>query len=128
MSNINVEKIENVKIKNLTPHELVILDENNNVIARIPPSGVVARVQSREELIGYINGIPIFKTVYGNIENLPDPEPGVVYAVSIVVLTALKEKGIKRTDVISPNTNPSRFGAVRDAQGRIIGVKSFIVL
>jgi hypothetical protein len=121
-------QVERMKLVNLTPHEVVILDSNDNIIAKIPPSGTVARVESGEELISVINGIPVYKVSYGNIQGLPEPEPGTVYIVSIVVLSALKEKGINRKDVVAPNTNPSKHGAVRDPSGKIVGVKSFIVL
>ena len=123
-----IERINGVRFTNLTPHEIVILDGQNNVIAKIPPSGTVARVESGEELISEINGIPVYRTTYGVVTGLPEPEPGTVYIVSIVVLSALKEKGIDRKDVVAPNTNPSKHGAVRDSAGKIVGVKSFIVL
>jgi len=120
--------MNNVKFTNLTPHEIVILDDQNNVIAKIPPSGTVARVETKEELVAEINGTPVYRTTYGVVTGLPEPEPGTVYIVSIVVLSALKEKGIERKDVVAPNTNPSKHGAVRDSKGQIIGVRSFITL
>jgi hypothetical protein len=120
--------MNNVKFTNLTPHEIVILDDQNNVIAKIPPSGLVARVETKEELVAEINGIPVYKVSYGNIQGLPEPEPNTVFIVSTLILAALKEKGIERKDVVAPNTNPSKHGAVRDPSGKIVGVKSFIVL
>jgi hypothetical protein len=128
----NTEK-KNVEFVNLTPHEVVIYDQNNNVILRIPPSGQVARVSQSEELVGYINGIPIYSLKYSDIQGLPEPQENTVYIVSQLVLQALKalkEKGIARArdDVIAPNTGPTENGAVRDSQGRIVGVRSFITL
>jgi hypothetical protein len=46
----------------------------------------------------------------------------------LLVLQALQAKGVKREDVVAPNTGPGKFGAVRDNQGRILGVRSFIML
>jgi hypothetical protein len=117
-----------VNLVNLTPHEVVVYDASGNLVLKVPPSGRVARVTTKEEPVGDINGIPIFKTTYGDVENLPDPEPGTVYIVSLLVLQALQAHGIQRSDVVAPNTAPTPHGAVRDAQGRIVGVRSFVVL
>jgi len=124
----NVERINGVRFTNLTPHEVVILDNKDNIIAKIPPSGIIARVESKEELISVINGIPVYKVSYGNIQGLPEPEPNTVFIVSTLILAALKEKGLERKDVVAPNTNPTPNGAVRDGKGQIIGVRSFITL
>ena len=123
-----IERINGVRFTNLTPHEIVILDDQNDILLRVPPSGMIAKVDVTEELVAEINDIPVYKVCYGNIQGLPEPEPGTVYIVSIVVLSALKEKGIERKDVVAPNTNPSKHGAVRDSKGQIIGVRSFITL
>jgi hypothetical protein len=122
-----MKNLEKVKLVNLTPHEVTVFIDSSNTL-KIPPSGQVARVQSTEELVGYVNGISVYKTIYGEVQGLPEPQEDTIYIVSQVVLQALKEKGIKRDDVLAPNTGPSQNGAVRDQQGRIIGVRSFIVL
>jgi hypothetical protein len=123
-----MKNLEKMKLINLTQHDIVVYDQSNNEVLRVPPSGVVARVQSTEELVGYMNGIPLFRALYGEVQGLPEPQENTVYIVSQLVLQALKEKGIQRTDVMAPNTNPGPNGAVRDQQGRIVGVRSFIVL
>jgi hypothetical protein len=111
-------------IINLTPHEVIIYDQTGqNIVLRIPPAGKVARVSISAQTVGEINSIAVRKTTYGDIQDLPDPQPGVIYVVSTIVLIALKDKGIIRPDVVSPDTNPD--SAVRDASGKIIGVKYF---
>jgi len=122
------KQIERIKLVNLTPHEVVILNDQNDILLRVPPSGMIARVDATEELVAEINGIPVYKVSYGNIQGLPEPEPNTVFIVSTLILAALKEKGIDRKDVVAPNTNPSKHGAVRDSKGQIIGVRSFITL
>jgi len=117
--------MENVRLVNLTPHEIVVYDANNNVVLRVPPSGTVARVKTYEKVIGSVNGVPLVKTEYGQVEGLPDPQPGTVYIVSLLVLQALAGK---RSDLVAPNTAPTPLGAVRDAEGRIVGVRSFVTL
>lgn len=116
---MNVDK---VKFVNLTPHPIVIAKETESIV--IPRSNIVARVEVTKEKVGEINEIPVYKNCYGNIENLPDPVEGIIYIVSTIVLQALKEKGIKRSDVVSPDTT----NAVRDKDGNIIAVRGFQVL
>jgi hypothetical protein len=118
---------EVVKFINLTPHEVVLYDETaQNVILKIPPSGKVARVSVKSEIVGNIDGVPIRRTTYGDIQDLPDPLPNTVYIVSTVLLIALQAKGIRRTDVVSPDTNPD--SVIRDTNGRVMGVKYFQVI
>jgi len=116
-----------VEIINLTPHEIVILSQDGkSIITRIPPSGTVARVSVTSTVVGEVNGIPIRKTTYGDILGLPEPRSNTIYVVSTVLLLALKDKGIHRNDVVSPDTSPD--STVRDDTGKIIGVKYFQVL
>jgi hypothetical protein len=112
---------------NLTPHEVVLYDSTGQSIAlKIPPSGKVARVTVKAEIVGEVNGIFIRKTTYGDIVDLPDQQEDTVYIVSTVVLLALHAKGIRRGDVVSPDTNPD--SVIRDPQGKILGVKYFQTL
>jgi hypothetical protein len=120
-------KLENVNLVNLTPHEIVVYLDSGNVL-KIPPSGLVVRVTARETQVGIVNGIPVFKTEYGEIQGLPEPKENTIYIVSLLVLQALRARGVERSDVVAPNTGPGPHGAVRDSEGRIIGVRSFIVL
>ena len=107
---------------NLTPHDVIIYElEGENEIARIPRSGKVARVSTREEYIGEILGIPIVRIAYGEVENLPEPDGETCYIVSMLV-----KQASDREDLLAPNTSPGKYGAVRDEQGRIVGVKSLI--
>jgi len=115
-----------VEIINLTPHEITIISEGGEEIMRIPPSGTVARVSVKSEVVGEVNGVPIRKTVYGDIVGLPEPRENTFYVVSTLVLIAAREKGICRRDLIAPDTNPD--SVIRDHQGRVVGVKYFQVV
>lgn len=119
--------IGGVRFINLTPHEITVFIDSNNTL-KIPPSGTIARVEQKEIQVGSVNGIPIYKTVYGEVVGLPAPQENTIYIVSLLVLQALQAHGVSRDDVVAPNTAPTPVGAVRDATGKIIGVKSFIVL
>ncbi len=99
---------------NLTPHEIVLVDNNDKIIATFPPSGIVARVSSETVRVASINHIPITTTSYGEVEGLPEPNDDEVYIVSSLVAQRCKH----RKDVFIPNES------VRDEKGRIIGCRS----
>lgn len=112
-----------MKVVNLTAHSInVILGEQNITY----PSEGLARVKTEEKIIGTVDGIPVVKTVYTTVEGLPDMQEDTVYLVSTLVLQALKANGVCRPDCLAPNTGLS--GAIRDEQGRIIGVRGFQTL
>jgi hypothetical protein len=80
----------------------------------------VARATSNTEVVGEVNGIEVVKSTFGSVTGLPEPAEDTIYIVSLLVLQALKGQ---RTDVVGPDTGPE--SAVRDADGRIVGVKRF---
>lgn len=99
-------------IINLTPHTINFINGDDTIA--VPASGTIARLTTQTVQIGDINGIPVTTTVFGDVENLPDPSPDTVYIVSSLVAQACRD----RDDVYIPNES------VRDDQGRIIGCKS----
>jgi len=110
------------RLVNLTPHELVVMTSSGEKIT-LPPSGRVARVSVKQEIVFYINNIPVVKTMFSDVQGLPEPQQDTVYIVSTLVLTALKGS---RNDVIAPDTSPD--GVIRDESGKIIAVKRFQVI
>jgi len=98
------------------------MGEDGEVKAVFPPSGQVARVKPERIKVAEINGIPVYHTSFGVVEGLPEPQPGTIYIVSTLVLAATKN----RNDLVAPDTSPA--SAVRDDNGRIIGVRAFQVL
>jgi hypothetical protein len=116
-----------VKLVNLTPHEINIYSQSGQgIVLSIPPSGVVCRVSVKSEIVGKVNGVPVRKVTYGDVEGLPEPQPNTIFIVSTFVLLALKDKGVQRPDLVSTDTNPD--SAIRDQQGKIIGIKYFQVV
>ncbi len=105
-------------IRNLTPHAINLLNDNNEVIITIEPSGIIARAAQTKELVEelciYGMTIPVYESTFGKVENLPEPEEDTIFVVS--ALTAQACKG--RNDIYITD-NP-----VRDDQGRIIGCRS----
>src|SRR5690606_32558987 len=103
---------------NLTQHDIVVRREDGSEL-RVPPSGVVARVTVTAEPVGTFAGVPVVRTRYGEVEDLPAPRGGVQYIVSSLVRNA----ATGRTDLISPDTGPE--SAIRDDDGRIVAVRRF---
>ena len=75
-------------VVNLTPHAIIILDEDGNKLTSIPPSGTVARVDTERKQLANLNydgvKIPITKltSIGDEVINLPDPEDDTIYIVS----------------------------------------------
>ena len=104
-------------LKNFTPHNVVVVvDEAATIV--IPSEGI-ARVTETKTVAPSIDVdgaiIETFTSSFGEVENLPPREEGVMIIVSALVASAAKD----RNDLIVPGD------LVRDASGNIIGCKSF---
>lgn len=99
---------------NLTPHYINELTTNLS----IPPSGIVARLYHTTNKTMELDGIPIYSKKFGEVHNLPDPQPNTYYIVSGIMLDHAKSMG--RTDCLAPGE------LVRDKQGQPTGCKGFI--
>lgn len=110
-----------MKVVNLTPHEVRIVDESNELIAAIPSSGV-ARAEQRDVPAGSIefdgSSIPVVLTEFGGVE-LPEPTEEVAYIVSTITVQAAKAVGRPVWDLLFPSGVP-----IRDANGQIVGVRA----
>lgn len=105
-------------IKNFTPHEIVLFaPEGEEVLATWESNGV-ARISVREIPCDPIDSFPCSTSEYGEVEGLPEPEPGTF----LIVSTLVRDRCPNRADLISPDTFR---GAVRDSEGRIIGTRKF---
>lgn len=134
-----------VKVINLTPHTVNIVDEDG-IIVRTYPSEGVARATQRAKVIGELDGIELVSMHFDEPVDLPAPSTlrgcsystpctspngfdcqgcdgaysGEVYfIVSITTAQAAKATGRTTDDLlITANT-------VRDSDGRIIGCRQF---
>jgi hypothetical protein len=88
-----------IEIKNCTPHEIVVRNENGKDIV-FPASGIIPRIATTQVVVGELLGIPIVKNKMGSVENLPNYKEGTYLIVSGMVKEAMPE----RTDLISPDT------------------------
>lgn len=115
-----------MKFINLTPHVLNVIGDDGSVVLSVPPSGTVARVATQQTVATQLDGIDVVRTVFGDVDGLPAPQPDTVYVVSTLVLQALRHAGVDRSDVVAPDTSPA--SVVRNADGQVVGVKRFQVL
>ena len=104
-----------MNIVNLTPHIVSVITPTGTTV--FPPSETIARVSQNNTLLQTIKNIPIYKTVYSTVENLPERTTDTLLIVSSIVKAAMPD----RHDLISP-TN-----LVRDDAGNIIGCKGFAI-
>lgn len=110
------ELLKNNVLVNMTPHALnIVIDDE--VTVTIEPSGVVPRVSTK--IVKVADGI--VTTKLGDVEGLPEVVPGKLLIVSALVKSAASN----RDDLVSPDTSPT--GAVRDDNGRIVGVRGITV-
>ena len=106
-------------IINCTPHSINIHLEDG--IRTFEPSGIVPRANVKAIADGSIDGIPVFRTEFSNVEDLPARQEGVWLLVSSIVRTHPDLKD--RDDLLSPDTSP--MSCIRNEQGQIVGVKGF---
>lgn len=110
-------------IINMTPHDVTIVDANGARVRVFPRSGLTIRCQSKTEVIGDLDGIPMTRTAYGTLTvvnaadglelEMPEREEGIFYIVS-----SLAAQAARRDDFLVPSES------VRDGAGRIVGCKS----
>ena len=110
-------------IVNMTPHAIRIrIDASNDAVALssdivLQPCGTVARVSATSVADGDVDGIPSYHTVYGSVQDLPDPQPDTICVVSALVIATSPPD---RSDLRGPLTDRT---AIRDAAGLIFAVR-----
>ena len=111
--------MENVKLVNKTPHVLNLVTEDGARISlepvlptpRVSSSSVKTASYTIADGEGTEHVITREAPTFGEIVDLPEPEEGVIYVVSMLV--AARAKG--RTDLVSPGRQ------LRNEAGQVIG-------
>lgn len=101
---------------NLTPHAITLRTAQGDVT--FPPSGKVARVTTREEVVGEYAGVPVVVRSFGGVEGLP--ENGEDCLVSALVVSACPQ----RSGVYAPDTGET---AIRNERGQVIAVTRLVM-
>ena len=104
------------KFVNLIGHEITI-----SGYGTLPKSERPCFVETEQMIIGKISGVPIAKTEFKKIVNLPDPEDGTYYIVSRIAMDYVP---FDREDVFCVDTGPS---AVRDENGQVVAVNQLSI-
>lgn len=132
-------KDNGVHIINLTPHTVTVYstdDVTNNghgsFVLRdematprlivLPSEDGPARAVTKEEQAGVVDGVPVYRTHFGEVENLPPHTKGTFYIVSAIAAQAARRCGRTTDDLLIP----SRL--VRSADGTVIGCCGFAEL
>ena len=120
-----------MRLVNLTRQTIVVYDEaGESVELELPtdPPHVAVRFDVRVVgVVGEPETFPVVRhTAKVDPHELPEPEADTVFVVSRAVLEALAAAGTPRPDFVAPDTD--RDSAVRDARGRVLGVRRFRVL
>lgn len=101
-------------IINMTPHPVVIVDGDNQVVHTFPKGEGTIRLAVSTVEAGAVGDVKLSKTVFGEPVGLPNFSEGTFYIVSQLVKNALPS----RTDLLVPAE------VVRDSNGNILGCKS----
>jgi hypothetical protein len=99
------------KFVNVIGHDITISGH-----ATLPKSDNLCRVETEQMIIGKLAGIPIVKTNFIKIVNLPEPEDGVYYIVNRIAMDFVP---FNREDVFCVDTGPT---AIRDQSGQVVAV------
>ena len=101
-------------IKNLTPHDVWVVDDKGTLIWFYEESDKPARCKVTRKEIGRIGKIPLYKNELGQVYDLPARKKGVYLIVSRVVAEVAK-----RGDLLVPDN------IVRNSMGEIEACKGF---
>ena len=111
--------MENVKLVNKTPHVLNLVTEDGTKISlepvlptpRVSSSSVKTAAYTITDSNGIKHTIIREAPVFGEVVDLPEPQEGTIYVVSMLV--AARANG--RTDLVSPGRQ------LRNEAGQVIG-------
>lgn len=116
--------VKKIEIINLTPHDVNVYNKEGKLVRIYPYSGNIARCESKDTVLGEIEGFEVCRQTYGRVINLPNesdnPNKIVAYIVSRIVAEAASAEG--RNDLLVPGRQ------VRDADGRILGCEGLAVV
>ena len=107
-----------MQLVNLTPHKITIINADGGVTHEIAPSGVIARAASTVVDDGTVDGVPIVRTTFGQVEGLPEPSSETMYIVSSLTVSAARRSGRTTDDLLIPGR------MVRDEDGVILGCQA----
>ena len=114
-----------MKVVNLTPHDINLMDKDFNIIETIKSSGSV-RATEKKELIGELLGAPLYETKFEDVEGLPEAVEGTIYIVSRIIINACKDRSdlVTTSEIVRQDEN-GNLSSHPFAKGKIVGCHSF---
>lgn len=115
-----MQYVQDMKYVNLTPHEVVIMNDKKEVVRRVPKSGLQARLDTERRLYSIgedevmffdvIFGEPVLLDGDGQTIAFPEQEQD-----TLLIVSAMFADGMSRGDLWSPGE------LVRDEDDAVIG-------
>ena len=103
-------------IKNLTPHSVNIIAEDDSLTASFPSEGI-ARATQQAECAGRLGDVEVVSMKFGEPVDLPTQSQDTFLIVSVITLNAARETGRQIGDLLL-TADP-----VRNDEGQIIGCR-----
>ena len=111
--------MENVKLVNKTPHQVTLVLEDGGKIVldpvmpipRVSSHNVVTATYAITDDNGVEHTITREAPVFGEVVDLPEPQEGTIYVVSMLVAA----RAVGRNDLVSPGRQ------LRNEAGQVIG-------
>lgn len=117
----SMNTLVNAEIINLTPHAVNIIAEDGSTVAVFPSQGVARASQQDIPVTTNAAGVEIVRTEFGATVDLPAPEAGKLFIVSIITVNAAEAEGRTTDDLLITST------PVRDDKGQIIGCRRLAI-
>jgi len=110
-----------MRIINLTPHTINIVDEAGNKIVDLPSEGEARAVQKNVNF-GHLGDVPLVRAEFGEPIGLPEPAENTFYVVSAITANAAKVAGRTTDDLLLTAET------VRNEKNQIIGCKALATI
>lgn len=122
IKNVVGSVVGNIVVVNLTPHT-VNLQTDTGTIFDFVASGLVARAGTKPSESVDLCGLPVGQpTEFTDVVDLPEPQEGVYFIVSMIVGSSVKASGKVRKDLLGPDTTK----AIRNEAGQIVAVPRLV--
>ena len=105
---------EGTRIVNFTGYNILAL-RKDGVEITFPADPISVRVTSKDRNIGDVSGVPLIAREYSGEHRLPEPQENTYFIVTKIVAQTAQAKGLKRTDLIYPDTKRNKDGSVSGA-------------
>lgn len=118
-----------MKLVNLTPHSIILLDNEYNMIETIESAGLPpVRATEKKEKVWELAGVPVFKTTFEDVVGLPESEEGTIFIVSRIIVDACPERqDLVTTSTIVRKDADGNLSNHPFAKGDIVGCQAFSV-